>query len=394
MHRIDSVTALLGMWVAENQISGRKATNLTPDFQNDLQENVCKFIESQGITLIKKDYDQLTNAINAGFGRKRNLNFNPAFFQTQPWGESQNITFPISASTKLSSVGWYISDGSTITSASPLIIFAGPDGLTISGDASSSGSTIEIYQSYSRLNDAVFGNDTQSSGGEVKQFTSSIKYKKVSGSDFTIKSFIGSTESEETIIEDVIKDSSTDGSVGTAYRHTEVNTQDLLTTPITGCGFEITLASAGAFEIQLKNCDMTEGFTLPDFQTYGDSVADTTFANEISRKYTQSGKIAATISANTTGGITTGPTYINEGYITIPISNDAGIQAGDTVTISNISSNVYESDGTILAPTTTVAPTVSAGSVTVKVRAEILASATTSQITNAINVSFDWEWTK
>ena len=64
MHRIDHSTATVDHLFTEgNPSTGTPATVVTDDWLNDVQENIARFIENRGITLVKGDYNQLTQAI-------------------------------------------------------------------------------------------------------------------------------------------------------------------------------------------------------------------------------------------------------------------------------------------------------------------------------------------
>ncbi len=346
-------------------------------------EEIANAVISQGIALNKADSTQLSQAMNSIAGKKRNLNFNPAFYVQAKWGGVSSVTTPVTL-TKLLPVGWNIGADSTI-SAPDLVITADTNGLNISGTADSSGGTIVVYQTHSKLQDATFGNDIQTTAGEVKKFTSSIKYKKVSGSNFTIQSYIGSIAGDETIILDETKTTSSDGDVNTAYRHAQVNTKDLVTTPITGCGFKITLASSGAFDIQLKNCDMTEGFTIPDFQTYGDYTADNAFAVSTYGADTLSGKFNGNVAILRASG-SDAFTVLD----TIPIPSQK-ILSTDTVNITSESITLY--DSVTGAPLSTSGFT--AGADKSDGRIDLLGAGTLSSsagVSYIAQLSYDWEW--
>ena len=66
MHRIDVSTATEDNKFTEGDpVTGVEATDVSDDWLNDVQENLCKFIENAGFALAKGNYDQLTNAISA-----------------------------------------------------------------------------------------------------------------------------------------------------------------------------------------------------------------------------------------------------------------------------------------------------------------------------------------
>lgn len=66
MHRIDGSTATPeGLFTEGSPTGGVPATVVRADWLNDLQENVAKAIENAGITLVKGDYQQLSQAISA-----------------------------------------------------------------------------------------------------------------------------------------------------------------------------------------------------------------------------------------------------------------------------------------------------------------------------------------
>lgn len=63
MHRIDSPGSVAGSFNDGNPAIGQQSTQLTADWFNDLQENVCYVIEQVGIGLSKGDEQQLYDAI-------------------------------------------------------------------------------------------------------------------------------------------------------------------------------------------------------------------------------------------------------------------------------------------------------------------------------------------
>ena len=66
MHRIDHATAAPGNLFTEgNPATATPATTVTDDWLNDVQGNVCDVVETAGIALVKGDYTQLRQAIQA-----------------------------------------------------------------------------------------------------------------------------------------------------------------------------------------------------------------------------------------------------------------------------------------------------------------------------------------
>lgn len=66
MHRIDTPTADVNKrFITGDPQTGVPATDLSAEWFNDVQENLAKFIEAQGIVLVKGNWDQLTEAILA-----------------------------------------------------------------------------------------------------------------------------------------------------------------------------------------------------------------------------------------------------------------------------------------------------------------------------------------
>lgn len=70
MHRIDNATAVLNLhgtgkhgFGGGDPVNGIPATRFTPDWCNDLQENIARAIEAAGISLSKGNGNQLTEAI-------------------------------------------------------------------------------------------------------------------------------------------------------------------------------------------------------------------------------------------------------------------------------------------------------------------------------------------
>lgn len=386
MQRISTPTAVDGKFVASDQVTGTPATDLSAPWFNDIQENVCKAIENEGIDLVSGDANQLSQTMQTISGKKRNLNFNPAFYITQKWGGSNSISTPISGSVKIPATGYFV--GGTIQTSGNLTIYPSPNGLTISGSATGSGQTIAITQTHSRLEDATFGNDTITANGETKYFTSSVKYKKVSGADFTIKSFIGSISGSETPIKIVDGDSFVE-SVGMAYKQTSVNTKDLGSTPIVLCGFEIILSSPGAFEIEIKNCDFTEGLSLPDFQTYGDYIADNAFA-DIRYSYGETtGAVRMEVPFNKPAGVANCGFWVN-----IPIVQVDKIKSTDTINITNLEAEVRDINATksfTIDDIEVVDTDIRNGLAAVRINIGIN-SADAGLVAYSGNIKFDWQW--
>lgn len=66
MHRIDHATAAPGNLFTEgNPATATPATTVTDDWLNDVQGNICDVVEAAGIALVKGDYTQLRQAIQA-----------------------------------------------------------------------------------------------------------------------------------------------------------------------------------------------------------------------------------------------------------------------------------------------------------------------------------------
>lgn len=65
MHRTDGSNHLSNMFSNGDPIVPRPGTQLEQDWLNDVQENLCQFIEAAGITLSKGNYAQLTAAVAA-----------------------------------------------------------------------------------------------------------------------------------------------------------------------------------------------------------------------------------------------------------------------------------------------------------------------------------------
>jgi len=65
MHRIDGPGNVLGLFSEGDPGAGQKATKVTGDWLNDMQENMAYVIESAEIALVKGDYTQLSDAIVA-----------------------------------------------------------------------------------------------------------------------------------------------------------------------------------------------------------------------------------------------------------------------------------------------------------------------------------------
>lgn len=66
MHRIDHATAAPGNLFTEgNPATATPATTVTDDWLNDVQGNICEVVETAGLALVKGDYTQLRQAIQA-----------------------------------------------------------------------------------------------------------------------------------------------------------------------------------------------------------------------------------------------------------------------------------------------------------------------------------------
>lgn len=72
MHRIDGPNHVSNLFDGGDPATQGDGTEVTADWLNDVQENLCAFIEAMGLTLTKNDYDQLTNAVKA-FGSQFGL---------------------------------------------------------------------------------------------------------------------------------------------------------------------------------------------------------------------------------------------------------------------------------------------------------------------------------
>ncbi len=69
MHRIDSPGATgANLFTEGNPSLGIPATEVSDDWLNDVQEELCNFIENQGVTLAKGTQSQLETALNAWLG--------------------------------------------------------------------------------------------------------------------------------------------------------------------------------------------------------------------------------------------------------------------------------------------------------------------------------------
>lgn len=66
MHRIDHATAAPGNLFTEgNPATATPSTTVTDDWLNDVQGNICDVVETAGLALVKGDYTQLRQAIQA-----------------------------------------------------------------------------------------------------------------------------------------------------------------------------------------------------------------------------------------------------------------------------------------------------------------------------------------
>lgn len=65
MHRIDTLGSVEGKFDEGNPATGQRATRISADWMNDVQEAICYVIEQQGIELEKGDETQLRAAILA-----------------------------------------------------------------------------------------------------------------------------------------------------------------------------------------------------------------------------------------------------------------------------------------------------------------------------------------
>ncbi|GFK94410.1 hypothetical protein NNJEOMEG_02255 [Fundidesulfovibrio magnetotacticus] len=63
MHRIDGPGAVNNLFSAGDPTVPQMATVVTPEWLNDVQENIARVILAAGITLVKGDYDQLRQAL-------------------------------------------------------------------------------------------------------------------------------------------------------------------------------------------------------------------------------------------------------------------------------------------------------------------------------------------
>ncbi len=65
MKRTEGLDHINNTFQEENLSQGREGTEVTSDWCNNVQEELCNFIESQGITLNGSDYTQLTQALQS-----------------------------------------------------------------------------------------------------------------------------------------------------------------------------------------------------------------------------------------------------------------------------------------------------------------------------------------
>jgi hypothetical protein len=63
MHRIDGAGHVNGQFVHEDIDSNRPPTEITADWLNDYQGNLCRLVEAAGLVLSKGDYQQLLGAL-------------------------------------------------------------------------------------------------------------------------------------------------------------------------------------------------------------------------------------------------------------------------------------------------------------------------------------------
>ena len=95
MHRIDALFHDNGLWTGGTPgLNGADATRYSPEWMNDLQENITLAIEAAGITLVKGDYTQLELAIKLLAGQDfgfRNLFVNGNLLMWQR-GDDRTIT--------------------------------------------------------------------------------------------------------------------------------------------------------------------------------------------------------------------------------------------------------------------------------------------------------------
>lgn len=73
MQRTSASGSVAGLFSPGNPALGQLATQLDADWYNDLQENICRFIEAAGIVLSPGDYSQFAAAIQTRLGNIRSV---------------------------------------------------------------------------------------------------------------------------------------------------------------------------------------------------------------------------------------------------------------------------------------------------------------------------------
>lgn len=197
MHRIDTATKAADLFGAGKdgfkngaKVSGIPATDLTAEFFNDVQENLCGVIEASGIALTKGDASQLAKAIQSG-----------KLFSASAGGTTDAITasFGPAVATLVNGMALFVRAGLANATTTPTFkadgttaktIVKGAGSALVAGDIAGGGHWIELQydltlDKWVLLNPA---NGVNTSGRllNIQKFTANGTYTPTPGMAFAV----------------------------------------------------------------------------------------------------------------------------------------------------------------------------------------------------------------
>lgn len=164
MHRIDGAGHVAGSFSGGTP-GEVEATHMTPDWANDVQENLAQFIEAAGIALVKGNYTQLRDALYALFGQLGAEND-----WTEPNTFSGGIVVPNGSSATFNTGPVLNAGGSVVGST-----LAGSSGGSFSVDAAGEFAYNPARTEYAHIpglmKEWVYGGDSPGAGGSNASYS-------------------------------------------------------------------------------------------------------------------------------------------------------------------------------------------------------------------------------
>ena len=325
MQRINTPSSVEGKFISGVLPDGSDATNLSPTWCNDVQEEVCHAIEDFGIELDPANDHQLAETINNLINR-RNLSFNSRFLLEGNWGTIPlTISIPTVDDIKTSFVGLVVDNSSTATISNLVVEQSGNNGLSVTGVVTNPG-TLRLRQIYSSLGQESYSTTPLNTTNVTKIFTSSVEFEKVSGVDFRVNCFLDSIAGNATNKE-IVEGDSTVTAKGLAYQQVDIDPVLMGSTPVKDLTTFITFTSNGAFELMLDNMQFFEGRSTPPAQVFGNDIVDRRNAEYIINYYRKSGYVKRTLAIHKAVNSTDA-----ELWYSIPI--DGNLESSDVVNVS------------------------------------------------------------